>query len=102
MSKNKEKKIAVEASSENSTEVKVETPVEEKAAVYIGKVRDCDKLNVREEPTINAKVLCKLDKTSEVEIDKTNSTKEFYKIRTTSGVNGYCMKKYLSIKKCEV
>lgn len=101
MSKNKEKKLVVETSSENSTEVKTEPIVEEKVAVYIGKIRDCDKLNVREESNINSKVLCKLDKTSEVEIDKTKSTREFYKISTSSGVSGYCMKKYMSIKKRE-
>lgn len=101
MSKNKEKKLVVETPSENLTEVKTEPIVEEKVAVYIGEIRDCDKLNVREEPNINSKVLCKLDKTSEVEIDKTKSTKEFYKISTSSGVSGYCMKKYMSIKKRE-
>lgn len=78
------------------------TPVEEKKIVYIGKIRDCDKLNVREKPSVDAKVLCKLDKNSEVLIDKTNSTKEFYNVVTSSGVEGYCMKKYMSIKKQEV
>lgn len=86
------------------------TPVEEtalmehteKKAVYIGKLRDCGKLNVREKPSIDAKILCRLDKTSEVQIEKAESTKEFYKVYTTSGVEGYCMKKYMSIKKQEV
>lgn len=78
------------------------TPVEEKKVVYIGKLRDCGKLNVREKPSIDAKILCRLDKTSEVQIEKAESTKEFYKVYTTSGVEGYCMKKYVSIKKQEV
>lgn len=82
--------------------VPVETPVEEKVIVYIGTIRDCDKLNVREEPTADAKVICKLDKTSEVQVDKAASTKEFYKIHTAAGVSGYCMKKFMSVKKQEV
>lgn len=87
---------------ESVEEVVNDTPVvEEKVVVYIGKVRDCDKLNVREEPNIEAKVVCKLDKLSEVKIDKSNSTKDFYKILTSTGVSGYCMKKYMSIKKQE-
>lgn len=98
MSKSKENKTIVEPTLESSNEA---TLVEEKAAVYIGKIRDCDKLNVREEPSLEAKVLCRLDKNSEVEIDKTNSTKEFYKIYTSSGISGYCMKKHMSIKKRE-
>lgn len=98
MAKNKEKKTVIEP----ETEVVIDTPVvEEKATVYIGKIRDCDKLNVREEPTVDSKVVCKLDKFSEVQIDKSNSTRDFYKIITSTGVNGYCMKKYMSIKKQE-
>jgi uncharacterized protein YgiM (DUF1202 family) len=96
MSKNKTNKVVVEP----ATEVVNDTPaVEEKVAVYIGKIRDCYKLNVREEPTMESKVLCKLDKLSEVQVDKANSTRDFYKIVTATGVNGYCMKKYMSIKK---
>lgn len=99
MAKKKENTTIVE----NVEEVINDTPVvEEKIPVYIGKIRDCDKLNVREEPTTEAKVICKLDKLSEVQIDKTNSTKEFYKVLTSTGVNGFCMKKYMSIKKQEV
>lgn len=98
MSKNKENKVVVEP----VVEVVNDTPVpEEKEVVYIGKIRDCDKLNVREEPSIESKILCKLDKLSEVQIDKSKSTKEFYKILTSTGVSGYCMKKYMSIKKKE-
>lgn len=97
MSKNKENKVV-----EPATEVVNDTPVVEKeVAVYIGKIRDCDKLNVREEPTVESKVLCKLDKLSEVQIDKSNSTRDFYRIITSTGINGYCMKKYMSIKKKE-
>ena len=87
---------------EMPVEETVETPVEEKVTVYIGKIRDCDKLNVREEPAIDTKILCKLDKNSEVQVDKAASTKEFYKIHTVAGISGYCMKKYMSIKKQEV
>ena len=77
------------------------TPVE-KTTVYIGKLRDCGKLNVRAEPSVDAKVLCRIDKNSEVIVEKSESTKDFYKICTSSGVEGYCMKKYMSIKKQEV
>lgn len=79
-----------------------EAPVEEKKVVYIGKIRDCDKLNVRETPTLNAKILCKLDKDSTVIVVKSESTKEYYKVYLESGVQGYCMKKYMSVKKQEV
>lgn len=78
------------------------TPVEEKKTIYIGKIQNCGKLNVRENPSVEAKAICRLDKNSEVEIDKAGSTTDFYKVYTSSGVEGYCMKKYMSIKKQEV
>lgn len=106
MSKAKENKAVIENFEEATPVVTpVENPVEtpiEKRVVYIGKIRDCEKLNVREKPDINSKVLCKLDKNSEVEIEKSESTKEFYKVCTSSGINGYCMKKYIYVKKQEV
>lgn len=85
--------------------IPVEVPEEPKVEtkkVFIGKIRDCDKLNVRVEPNVKSKVLCKLDSDSEVLVEKSKSTEEFYKITTSSGVDGYCMKKYLSVKKQEV
>lgn len=111
MSKSKENKVVepVVETFEEATpieETKVEETVlsehTEKVTVYIGKIRDCDKLNVREKPNADAKVLCKLDKDSEVQIEKAESTKDFYKVYTSSGVSGYCMKKYMSVKKQEV
>ena len=102
MAKKKETATKIETANIFEEEVNDTPVVEEKVVVYIGKIRDCDKLNVREEPTTEAKVVCKLDKLSEVQVDKTNSTKDFYKITTATGVTGYCMKKYMTIKKQEV
>lgn len=99
MARNKENKTIVEPVTEVVNDIPV---VEEKVVVYIGKIRDCDKLNVREKPSLEAKIICKLDKLSEVQIDKSKSTKDFYKILTPTGADGYCMKKYMSIKKQEV
>lgn len=106
MSKTKKNKTIVETAPETvnetvTAETVVETPVAEKEIVYTGKIKDCDKLNVREEPNVESKVLCKLDKTSEVQVDKTKSTKDFYKVNLSSGISGYCMKKYMFIKKRE-
>lgn len=105
MSKSKKEKTVVKETPEVTpdTEVVIEETIKaEPVHKYIGKTKDCDKLNVREKPKADAKVLCKLDKTSEVEIDMDNSTNEFYKVYTSSGVSGYCMKKFMNIKKHEV
>ncbi|MBS6180563.1 MAG: SH3 domain-containing protein [Erysipelotrichaceae bacterium] len=58
-------------------------------------VIDCRKLNVREEPKADANVVDTIDVNSEIMIDMTESTDEFYKIHTSSGLEGFCMRKYI-------
>lgn len=81
-------------------EAVVEETVEEPAVIEptIGFVDGCDKLNVRKESTKDSEVLCVLDKLSEVTINLSNSTEDFYKIMTSEGIEGYCMKKFITIK----
>lgn len=63
-----------------------------------GIVTDCIKLNVRETPDTNAEILCEIQKDSEVMVDKSESTDEFYKVYTNSSIEGFCMKKYIALK----
>lgn len=64
-----------------------------------GVVSGCGKLNLREKPSKDSDVLLILDKDTEVTIDTAASTTEdFYKVCTSSGVEGYCMKKFITIK----
>lgn len=70
---------------------------EVEAPKNLGKVVDCVKLNVREEPSIKADVVFEIPVGSTVFIDETCSTDEFYKICTEHGVEGYCMKKFIEI-----
>lgn len=67
----------------------------ETIALPAGRVVDCVKLNVREQPDVNAEVVCQIAYESEVIIDPAGSTKDFYKICTEHGIEGYCMKKYI-------
>lgn len=64
----------------------------------IGVVTDCSKLNVRKEPKSDAEVICIVEALSEVMIDEKESTEEFYKVTTEAGAEGYCMKKYVTVK----
>lgn len=65
-----------------------------------GVVSGCDKLNVRSADNKEASVLCILDKDSIVSVDISNSNPAnmFYKVITPAGVEGYCMKKFITIK----
>ncbi len=73
-------------------EPEVSTPV-------IGIVTGCPRLNVRVNPRVDADVICIIERDSEVMIDEEDSTKNFYKICTEQGIEGYCMRQFISISK---
>lgn len=80
-------------------EVVEETVVPEIKPIVIGVVVDCDKLNVREEPSVSANALCAINKGEEVMIDEYESDAYFYRVFTASGIEGFCMRKYISVRK---
>ena len=61
----------------------------------MARVFGCAKLNVRKSPNPKADVVCEISCGVTVEIDEANSTSDFYKIYTASGIEGYCMKTYI-------
>lgn len=79
---------------ENVVEETVE--VAEKKPVT-GVVTDCLRLNVRMEPHAKAEVVAEIDVATDLMIDEEHSTDEFYKVTTAAGIEGYCMKKYVTI-----
>ena len=91
-------------------EVKVEEPtpvVEEPKPVVkpeppkplTGKVTGCAKLNVRESANATANVLAVINEGSEVVINRIKSTVDFYAVCTAAGIEGYCMKKFITVNK---
>lgn len=65
--------------------------------VTVGVVVDCEELRVRKSPSKLATILCKIPVASEVKIDLTKSTADFYKVYTSTGVEGYCMKQFVAV-----
>lgn len=63
----------------------------------LGVVTDCVKLNVRKKPHANATIVTTITCETELEIIEAESTKDFYKICTAAGVEGFCMKRFISI-----
>jgi len=63
----------------------------------IAHVVNCEKLNVRKEPKKNAEIICAIKEGTEVTIDHTESTIDFYKVCLISGVQGFCMKEFIAI-----
>lgn len=82
------------------TEEVVEEPVEKKPVnkpVY-GYVNDCSRLNIRKAPNINSAPLCVVDVNTKLVINESNSTADWYSVVTPSGVEGYCMRKFVRTK----
>lgn len=81
-----------------TSEAVVEEVVEEvvENTVY-GTVECKDMLNVRKAPKADAAIACVIKNGSEVIVDVTNSTDDFYKICTEAGLEGYCMKKFIKV-----
>lgn len=69
------------------------------AETIIGIVTNCIRLNVRETPIISAKILSEVDVNSKLMIDETESTEEWFKVYTETGIEGFCMKKFITISK---
>lgn len=60
-----------------------------------GMVVGCSKLNVRAEADLFANIVCVLDNRSEIAIDVNKSNKDWFYVCTATGVEGYCMRKYV-------
>lgn len=60
-----------------------------------GVVVDCARLNVRAKPTTDSAVVCVLDVNTEVQVDTDNRKPEWFYVYTATGVEGYCMKKFI-------
>lgn len=86
--------------------VEVEEPVAEEvieeaptAPVPVtGVVSDCTSLRVRKAANSEAEILGTIELGSEVAIDEAGSTSDFYKVCTAAGLEGFCMKKFITIK----
>lgn len=62
-----------------------------------GIVEGCVKLNVRMAPDTEAPVVTVIDAGTTLKTFPAMGTKDFYCVRTESGVNGYCMKKFIRL-----
>ena len=52
-------------------------------------------LNVRETPDFDSDIVCDVRSGEEFEIDNEESTRKFYKIYTSSGVEGYVARQFV-------
>lgn len=62
-----------------------------------GIVDNCFTLNIRAEPEADSEILCVIPCLTEVLVEINESTDDFYKICTVSGIEGFCIKKYIAV-----
>lgn len=63
-----------------------------------GIVSGCAKLNVRKAANKDAEVVAVINEGSEVVINRIKSTVDFYAVCTAAGIEGFCMKKFITVK----
>ena len=92
-----------QSSPSHEHEVNVDKPIVEEVKQEIvlvdGIVSNCELLNIRKDSSKDAEVLCTIGVNTMVKVDLTvdKEAEEFYKIVTPNGVEGYCMKKFITI-----
>lgn len=84
-----------------SKEIKKDVVAEKQPKVReprTGVVVDCVKLNVRKRPSSDAAILAEIPVGTKVQIFDKESTKDFHHVCTATGIDGFCMKKFIKIK----
>lgn len=62
-----------------------------------GRVFNCNLLYLRSDATKESDSLTILSRNEEVEVFIKESTNDFYKVKTSSDIYGYCMKQYIKL-----
>lgn len=79
----------------------VDEPVTETAEVtpmLEGVISDCTKLNIRMAPSTDAEIVTVLYAGTKLMVDSEQSEGEWYSVCTLHGIEGFCMKKFVTIK----
>lgn len=67
------------------------------ASKCVGIVKDCARLNVRREPSMESEVLVTVASGDEIEVFKDKFDAEWYAVCTAAGVEGFCMRNYVNV-----
>lgn len=84
----------------NTTESATATTVVEdtkEPVTVVGMIVNCDRLRLRKTPCVKDNVIGELDSGDVLVIDMDASIGEFYKVTTSTGISGFCMKKFVKI-----
>ena len=88
------KDYSKESTKKNKEEVNKEQSITKKELK--GKV-NCDSLYVRQNHSKESEPLAIINYGDTLEIYEDDKIKDFYKVKTKKGIEGYCMKKFINI-----
>lgn len=96
-----ENETAVETTSEPDCESSEETVEKEcnndEPDIAIGIVTNCKMLNIRKAPSKDSDAVCKVDAGETLSVNLSDSTAAWYSVCTASGIEGFCMKEFVSV-----
>lgn len=95
-----EQHLDEEESITTSEELNVENEelVEETPKLTFGVIFNCVTLNIRESADKDSESLCIAKSGTELMVDLAKSTDDWYHVYTPEGAEGFCMKKFVSLK----
>ena len=81
----------------NESEEVTKEVTKEADSTVVGYVSGCLKLNIREEGYPGANVVCVVPEKTALLIEVSESNDEWYKVYTETGMEGFCMKQYVTL-----
>ena len=81
----------------NEPEEVEEEVTKEADSTVVGYVSGCLKLNIREEGYPGANIVCVVPEKTALLIEVAESNDEWYKVYTEAGMEGFCMKQYVTL-----
>ena len=75
-----------------------EEEVSEPKKQMIGTVMDCSSLNIRSKSSTNSEIIATVKAGTKLLINEDESVSDWYKVCTEAGIEGFCMRKYVSVE----
>lgn len=98
MSNDKYEEVVLDVDSNDLIYSVEDTEAETEEVEMFGVVTDCLKLNIREKPDKNSGIVTVVACLTELKIDPIMSTDDWYAVCTASGIEGFCMKKFVAVR----
>ena len=92
-------KLVFDTSTNLVNEQETELSSKKDVRKMMGIVINCQKLNVRERPNVDSKVVTVVTYLDELEVNECEFDNDWYAVCTATGIEGFCMKKFVAVKR---